>query len=522
MATDPRIYTKEAGCQKERDALIKSQNDTARLELEALKQARARDGVFSGLNEILKIAYQPEAWIANEVAGGKDKITDIILGHMGGSRVMDVLLTQAAPAARDAVNNASQTILETLTGGLLDIDNLDDHADVYTAAAETMQNITDALGLSNSKGQDALRCGPLPYAMDLAEIGVKQKYLFVVEFVFSSQYQGSMGKLAHPFMVKMCDRPGIEFNYEEVNMYNYRTKVATRATYQPVNMTFYDDATSQVTSFYQQYVKAMSPIANVDTPQFFETEGQYSGMSFTHGNAASSHAPGAGASAAAGPGGTHTLSSKYGASVGVLTNGNGHINGRHVLQKINIYHLYRQRGLVFEDVYTLMNPRIVSAQLDGLSMAESDANETTFVIEYDSFYGQTMLDPTKGVSWASTKNITDLTSIAGKFPLNVTTPGSYGVLDKPAAGPVEEKIGRVVTGGVASAGTLVSGTPAGAVATTVEPYTASAATGTTTYTGSTKPPPPPGWDGGETGFDSATGKTVYFDKAGNPIRVDGS
>ncbi len=433
MAIDPRIFSKEAGCQKERDSLIKIQNEKAHAELVALNQARAKDGVLSGINEILKISYQPEAYIANYVAKGKDAITDTILGHMGGSRVMDTILSQAAPAARQAVNNASQSILETLTNGILDIDNLDEHLPFFTDAAATIQNITDALGLSNSSlGADALRCGPLPYAMDLANIGVKQPFLFVVEFVFSQQYQASIGKLAFPFMVKSCGRPSVQFEYEEINMYNYRTKIVKRANYQPLTMTFYDDATSQVTSFYQQYVKAMSPIANVDTPHLFETEGTFTGMDFTKGNAAASAVQGT-------TGGATTLGSKYGASIGVLSN--DHINGRHILQKINIYHLYRSNGQVFEDTYTLMNPRIVDAQLSELNMTESNATETTFTLEYDSFYGQTQQNPNSGHDPISTKTVQDLTSIAGQFPLKVTTPGDYGKKDAPAPGPASKEAG---------------------------------------------------------------------------------
>ena len=114
------------------------------------------------------------------------------------------------------------------------------------------------------------------YAAALARGGdfrPKLKFLFKVTFQFEAralEYLGSlMGTSADEIqrnttvMVKMVDKPKFEFDYEEVNMYNFRTKVLKRITHQELSMQFYDDSGNNVLSFLEMYRRALMPIARL-------------------------------------------------------------------------------------------------------------------------------------------------------------------------------------------------------------------------------------------------------------------
>lgn len=65
------------------------------------------------------------------------------------------------------------------------------------------------------------------------------------------------------FGVKTASRPNPSVTYQDVNMYNYRTKVATKVDYGTATITFYDDVNNTAHDIYRLYLQTISPISNV-------------------------------------------------------------------------------------------------------------------------------------------------------------------------------------------------------------------------------------------------------------------
>lgn len=100
----------------------------------------------------------------------------------------------------------------------------------------------------------------------------KQRFLFQVEFILDPKVlpavQSEVSELVlrkFGFFVKQIDRPKVEYTYEDVNMYNVRTRVLTRITHQPLNMTLWDDARNTVGEFLNLYRKSYTPSARQET-----------------------------------------------------------------------------------------------------------------------------------------------------------------------------------------------------------------------------------------------------------------
>ena len=66
------------------------------------------------------------------------------------------------------------------------------------------------------------------------------------------------------FALKSATRPNPIINFQDVNFYNYRTKIATKVEYGTVTLTFYDDIRNTAHDIYEAYLKTISPIARVD------------------------------------------------------------------------------------------------------------------------------------------------------------------------------------------------------------------------------------------------------------------
>ena len=96
----------------------------------------------------------------------------------------------------------------------------------------------------------------------------KLKFLFKVEFIFTQQAKdafpsifGHAGSNDFTFMVRSVDRPKIDFEYEDdVNMYNFRTKVLKKIRHRELTVTFMDDTGNRVLNFFRALMMMQSPI----------------------------------------------------------------------------------------------------------------------------------------------------------------------------------------------------------------------------------------------------------------------
>lgn len=233
----------------------------------------------------------------------------------------------------------------------------------------------------------AVDCKTSPYAEDLIALAPKHKFLFVVQFVFNDEYH-ALGGRNFAFVVKKSSRPSAKFAMEDVNYYNFRTKVVTKTEFEEMSMSFHDDIRNNVMVFYNAYRNAMSPITNLDHTTFF-TDPEQAGMKFD----ATSMMTGTNHDAVG------VTFNQYSASRGPLMGDK--IN---VIREIKLYHIYEYGTQA--NIYQFLNPRITSLDLDDVDMAVgSEGNEITLKFNYDNVFIQTSLD-------ASHK---DVTTPAGYF-----------------------------------------------------------------------------------------------------------
>ena len=187
------------------------------------------------------------------------------------------------------------------------------------------------------------------------------------------------------FVVKNSTRPNVEFDYEEVNMYNFWTKIPKRTIYQPMTMRFYDDNKNSANYFYNSYLRAMSPIANkgghdwkyID-PEFYQKGSMYDDGDYT-------------------------------ASLGPLDD-----NAPNLISSIQLYHIYGYGQWL--NIYTFYNPKITNLELDDLDMADSGAgSEMSFQFAYDGLHVESAIHTqTLGLN-----NLKDYTGdgVGAKYPI---------------------------------------------------------------------------------------------------------
>lgn len=111
------------------------------------------------------------------------------------------------------------------------------------------------------------RCPPTHYASYFGQHNPpKFKFMFFVEISIDPVFNQAFGEPWSEgevwWFVKEMDRPRVNYSYEEVNMYNFKTKVVTRAHFEPLSMVMYDDMSDVTNGFWNSYIRIMSPITN--------------------------------------------------------------------------------------------------------------------------------------------------------------------------------------------------------------------------------------------------------------------
>lgn len=222
---------------------------------------------------------------------------------------------------------------------------------------------------------------PSSYAAALAggtSYRPKLKFLFKVEFVFTpqavSEFPDLFGGAAandFTFMVKAVDRPKIDFEYEDdVNMYNYRTKVLKKIRHRELTITFLDDAGNRVINFFRGLMMLNSPI----TRRQLLREG-------------TTNAPDPNSTL----GGTGMTFSTDATDITIPDNAvRGVVNSQvgNVIQTIRVKQIYidplqAPQSATMETIYDFINARIVSFDLDDLSYETSEASTMTMQFDYD-------------------------------------------------------------------------------------------------------------------------------------------
>jgi hypothetical protein len=186
------------------------------------------------------------------------------------------------------------------------------------------------------------------YADDLNNHHPKFKFLFKVNFI------GFPGGSDFSYFVHRCDKPKVRFNHTDVNFYNFRSKVLTSTSFDPLTFTFLDEIGNSVNSFFASYLAARSQQGN--------------GKASIQGGA------------------------EYSSTI-------PYANGYSAGAKVEIQQIFGNG--VATNIFTLINARVDALEFDELSMELSAGSMMTCTVSYDAISCRTT-SHNKVNSWGQT------------------------------------------------------------------------------------------------------------------------
>lgn len=292
-----------------------------------------------------------------------DRGASWVLDHMG---ISDAAIEAVKGFHPEAANNAwgtAQQVYDQVTSGNFKIADIPGYIQSFQHVAGLASSIfTGASGPDNISDQ----CEYPPYAVDLIARAPKHKFMFLVHFIPTGSFTAQFGKISTDmaFVVKKSTRPKLKYKTEEVNYYNFRTRVLVHSETEEVNMTFYDDMLDSSFSFYSMVMKALSPISNNE--QWISSSTlEDSGMNIPIGSVVNAH--------------------NYSASLGVLAGD----EKQSLFQEITLYHIFNYGQQV--NVYKMFNPKIISITPDDVNMEEgSTGGEIQVSFTYDYLHTSTV------------------------------------------------------------------------------------------------------------------------------------
>ena len=261
------------------------------------------------------------------------------------------------PGVLNRAQGQAETIYERVRQGNFEIRDVPDAIQDFQNLSQLLKGVftPKANQDPNEVAQANKICDPSPWAMDLIKLAPKHKFMFVVEFIFNKLYEDVFSDLDFAFVIKRTTRPNIQFEYEDINFYNFRSKVLKKMEYQPMSMTFYDDMRDNALRFYTRYLQIISPISRGDA---FQSGFEEAGMSFEQIDDE----------------GARGLNSSSINAVGDTT--------KTIIHHAQLYHIINFGRQV--DVYRFENPRLQTMTLDDLDMTDgSSGTEVTIEFNYD-------------------------------------------------------------------------------------------------------------------------------------------
>lgn len=345
----------------------------------------------------------------------------------GANAVLDA--TGIGRGAIDAVNGidagvanrglgAAKDVFDRVKNGNFSIDDIpgvfSDLQNIETLVRGIF--VPSAREQSEIEGLNKQLCYPSPWATDLIAVAPRFKFMYVVDIKFASSYIefNNLFPSGLAFQTKSSTRPNVEFEYDEVNMYNFWTQIIKRTRFNPVTMRFIDDHSGNAMRFYAAYMKAISPITNkkfIDSANggggnmFHEVVGGFENDSMNYQAAGGAVSPG-----------TDVTRPAYSASVGALND-----NQKNLLSVISLYHIGNYGDSV--TAFHMYNPRISSLQPDDVDQAENgDGSEFTFEFTYDSLY----VEPSIAMSDFTVSQIQTLSTRGGRARLDLNPVGISG------------------------------------------------------------------------------------------------
>lgn len=206
---------------------------------------------------------------------------------------------------------------------------------------------------------------------DTVDFNPKLKFMFKVSFKIDPAmydfardlgFDASTLQQNLSFVVRHVDRPKIDADYEEVNMYNFRTKVLKSVRQREVTLTVYDDVGNNALSFVNLYRQLLQPIARMHQDPLATHED----FGFSFGQDLDT------------------------AMRGPLPNGR-----KNILTEMTIHQIFVERGSDVQDAaswvkvvnFTFTNPRFTNIDIDDLDHENGgNFNIITFSVDFDTWY----------------------------------------------------------------------------------------------------------------------------------------
>jgi hypothetical protein len=189
---------------------------------------------------------------------------------------------------------------------------------------------------------------------------------------------------------------------EDVNYYNFRTKVVTKAEWEDMTMSFHDDTLNFAGQFYHSYMRAMSPITGIQGEAAHPDLLEQGGMDFVGKTLVPSQIV------------NQIAASTYAATSGTLVD-----DRKQVFSEIRLYHLFDNGNRM--NVWRFFNPRISALNLDDLDMSVgNEGSELSITFNYDTVF----LDPDVSLKDVNKYNLKQ-TQRGSVYPLRYNgTPGT--------------------------------------------------------------------------------------------------
>ena len=366
---------------------------------------KAVDSALKSVNSSVNLG------IGNSLKSG----TEQILNDIGAPpAVRQAIRSINADVINASVQSASD-IFQGILDGVFTSDTLAEFSsmDVISAAlkrkninAINMNNLNVLAGAARNVNQQPPNIetdvDSSPYATDFANnFTPKVGFLFLVEFIFNHPFSeepifkdSSFHTVIHKF-----DRPKVDIDHEEVNMYNFTTHVPKMVKYNPVSFTAHDDSKNSTMSVLVSYLRTISPVFNIDSNYGSGAYERIGGLSYD-------------TSAEAVVNSSNFGSIQQYRTSGLTESTGGFDSITSIFKEIKIYHLYDFGQLV--DVYSFLNPKITSIQMDKFDMSENVVNSITFDMVYDGFFIDVGVNPTD----SSIINFDELNRYAQFNPVN--------------------------------------------------------------------------------------------------------
>ena len=355
MACDPR---QKAGAQQNKSSFFGTLGKIG--DVEALNSINGEVG--QGLRALETISNQlrtgdgPVAEIWRDVEASVETGANSVMTAVGiDPNTAQDIGTRFNPAVLNRAQGQAETIYDRVRQGNFEIRDVPEAIQDFNNLGQLIGGVFTPKPSQDPESPKAKSkiCHPSHWATDLINYAPKHKFMFVMEFLFYPQYVEDFSDLKTAFVVKRTNRPTINFEYEDINYYNFRTKVVKKSEYQPIQMTFYDDMRGNALKFYNRYLQIISPVARGDGQRFLLEE---SGMTFDQENGVNA------------------------ASVGPVGN-----TTPNILKGINLYHIIHAGRQV--DAYHFDNPRFQVLALDDLDMADgSTGTEVSLEFNFDRLF----------------------------------------------------------------------------------------------------------------------------------------